>query len=88
MIIPPIPLVLPPVYHKIGVVDSSDLANPKLVSGFILTWVDGNPDASGEGEALGILGMLAVRHLNTGLKASKSIVSELSCRGVWGEEIK
>ncbi len=88
MIIPPIPLALPPVYHKIGAADSSDLANPKLVSGFILTWADGNPDASGEGEALGILGMLAVRHLNTGLKASKSIVSELSCRGVWGEEIK
>ena len=80
MVIPSI-LVLPPMHHNISL-DSSDLANPKLVSGFFLTWADGHPDACGEGEALGILGMLMVRHLNMGLKASKSIVSEVSCRGV------
>jgi hypothetical protein len=88
MVIPPILLALPPMHHNISPVDSSDLANPKLVSGFFLTWADGHPDACGEGEALGILGMSTVRHLNTGLKASKSIVSEVSCRGVGGEGIK
>jgi hypothetical protein len=78
MIIPAIPLALPPMHHSIGLADSSDLPNPKLVSGFFLTWADGHPDACGEGETLGILGMLVVRHLNMGVKASKSIVSELS----------
>jgi hypothetical protein len=75
-------------HNNISPADSSDLANPKLVSGFLLTWVDGHPDASGEGKALCILGMSMVRHLNMGLKASKSIVSEVSSRGVGGEGIK
>jgi hypothetical protein len=47
-------------HHNVHPVDSSDLANPELVSGFLLTWVDGHPDACGKGEVLGILGMSTV----------------------------
>jgi hypothetical protein len=79
---------LPPPDNKISPADSSNLGNPELLQGLILTWADGNPDARCEDKVLGILRMLAMSYLHTCLEASECIISELGSRRVWGEGIK